>query len=285
MFSYLFLMVFALQAIATPQSLLGLVKSNPQALVNVTDKADPQEVAKIINILRSMISENNGTIADLAADLKKAKEDVEKAQTDFDDQEGKCKGLSADLDDATDKEDEATGEYNQALATYNARKPVLDAELTTLRMVLTKLQSLLPVKTQIESTPRKLLSLSAESALTAIKEDPSAFLESFADANPKKVQSAIDLVQELINDASGELEDVTKEKNDTKTALDAASLEVFKLTESLGSCESSQGNKEQDLQEKQGILQRTTQFVVQRTKVLRAEITDILEVIRLLSTL
>lgn len=292
MFTYLFLTVFALQAIATPQSLIGLVKSNPQALVNVADKADPQVVTNIINILRSMISESNGTIADLAADLKQAKEDVEKAQTDFNDQEGKCKGLDAELGDATGKEGVATGEYNAALKTYNTRKPVLDAELTTLKMVLTKLQSLLPSNsptnsppiTQIEST-RKLLSLSTESALKAIKEDPSTFLESFANANPKKVQSAINLVQQLIDAASGELKDVTEEKNDKKTALDEASDVVRDLTGKLGACESSQGNKEQDLQEKQGVLQETADFVSKRTKVLKTEISDIQEIIRLLSSL
>jgi len=281
MFSYLYLMVFALQAIATPQSLIGLVKSNPQALVNVAETADGKAVARIIDILRSMILENEQNIGDLDQQLAQALQDVRDAEQDFDGQEGICDTLNANLTEARKEMNYRQGKFDEASLKFSVRQPVLISELKTLRMVLTKLKSLLPSG----GASRQLLSLSAESVLTTIKEDPTAFLESLADADPKKLQSAVDLVQQLIDEAAQELNDVTVAKDDALTALNSAQKLVNQLVAEVGTCESRLGGKKEELEVLQAVLEQTRTFVTRRKKILNGEIGDINAIIQLLTPL
>lgn len=274
-------MVFALQAIATPQSLIGLVRSNPQALVNVAEQANGTVVSKIITILNSMINENEQNIDQLTQELIQALQDVKDAEQDFDGQEGICDTLKANLTDARKEMDYRQGKFDEASLEFNIRQPVLSSELATLRMVLTKLQSLLPSG----GASRKLLSLSAESVLTTIKEDPTAFLESFADADPKKLQSAVDLVQQLIDAAEQELNDVTVAKDDALKALNSAQQVVKQLDTQVGTCESRLGGKKDKLEELKAYLIQTRNFVYNRKKVLLGEIEDLKNIIRLLMPL
>jgi len=253
MFVFICWMLFSFQVTPAPLPFIEKMKHDPAALLDLLHKADNATIREIIVILEELINDNlekrkqlNQTLVDAQAGLTSA-EALEAEQT------GKCATLETELNDKTQERAVAQGAFNEAEATQLERENPLRKELEILRAVLGNVTSL---QNNSDQKSRRLLSFATITDLvTSMKEDPHALLDNLVDADPEKLQLVINLLEELIEAAEKELNDVMQDVADADEVLKAAISAVWDATTASGICEKQLDEKTGDVAEFKGIVE------------------------------
>lgn len=280
MFFFIYVMLFSFKVTAAPLPFIAMAKHDPAALVDLLDTADPKAVSHIISLLEQMMTDNRGKIRVLNETLAAKEKALKAAELDSSDQAGKCGTIKSDLEKKEEAEKEALGVLTGAKATRADRDPKLQKELATLNTVLDKVKSL--QKTSSEQTSRRLLAFDSVNMMSEIQQDPNAFIESLVDADPKKLQLVINLLEELIAAAQNELNHVIKVEEDAKVAHTKAVNAVRAARQLDGTCKKQLTEKQGSVAELTGERDVAKTARDTRTPILLSENATLQEIIDLL---
>lgn len=282
MFFLFSLILLTSQVTSAPLSFVELARSNPSALVDVLDTADPNAVNNIIKILQELIQENEKKLLN----NKKALEDAEKALSDAtldgNNQATKCNNLQADLDTKITIRQKAKGAHEIAEATRNAREPKLKKEIATLLSVLEKVKSL---KATPQQKSRRLLALDSVNLLVQLQEDPESLLQTLTNADPKKRALVIGLIEDLIAAARKELNNVINAEVTAEAAHIKAAADVTDAIALVGTCTKKLAEKEGDIDELKAKRDQAKKFLDEQTILLNHENNQLKQIVGLLTPL
>lgn len=192
-----------------PSSLISVAKTNPQALVQMLDGADPDAINNIVKILQGLIQDGVGELSALRNDISNATKLRREATAEVD----RLRGEEAVAGDNYRKlagiEADKKGIYEASLAAYESSKPGLEKELSLLQKVTDMLEDLL-----VQNTPEEkdLIELGSS-------QKGKAYLKLIANvqANPEKLEKIIGFIGTLWSKTNTTLGDL---KHKVDTSLD-----------------------------------------------------------------
>lgn len=259
-----------------PSSLISIAKTNPRALVQMLDGADPAAIDNIVKILEELIQDGVGELSALRYDISNAT----KLKDDASAEVIRLTGLEAVAGDEYRKlagiQAKKKGIYEAFLSAYESAKPRLENELNLLQKVSDMLEDLLA---QNKPQEKDLLELGSS-------EKGKAYLKLIANvqANPGKLEKIIGFVGTLWAKANSTLADL-KHKVDTsldisEAAEDAALVGKGKWAVAVKDLE----NAQTALAEAEGSLEGAIDSLKKREPVIKSEVTTLREVINLLKS-
>jgi len=211
------------------QNLISIAKTNPLALVEMLDGADPQAVATIIRLLEDLVAEGLKQKNILEAAVK-SQEDYVKIFTarvnKATEKEGQAKAV---WENAKNDEAQKQGVWEAAKSSLATGRISLDNEIKVLKEVLDILKDLLA-----NNTPKGLLTKDgANKALVALgsitslgRTGTKGFQEMLTKvkANPATLQKIIVLVETMLKKAEAELKRLEQAVVTAEAAYNAATL-------------------------------------------------------------
>jgi len=195
-------------------NLVSIAKTDPLALVQMLDGANPEAVGKIVAILNGLIQDGDQEYANLVKAVAVANKKVKTTQNTLRDLlELEGQALSQ-LQKMQKIEAVATGKYVRTLAEYRRVSPRLEKEINVLRKVLGMLQTLLNNNTP---NSKELLELGST-------EKGKAYLKLIANvqADPDKLRKIIGYVGTLLDEAERDLETMVNDVKQAKKVMDLA---------------------------------------------------------------
>lgn len=252
-------------------SLLGKIHNDPAALLKMFDTADGQEIQRIIDLLKELITEGEADIEAARSDIEAAELRKTAAKKVWDEAAGAEATAETVLTDARQELSNAEGVVTEAKRIHGLQTPALKKEIEVFEKVIGILEKLL------DGSEKNLVNLNSTVVLS--------FISLSDQADPTKVQKVLDLLQALYDTSDKELtrlnDAVTKAENNLKTASDNELAAAGKLAQA----EEATKDAEQDYDKAVGSYNIAKKQGEARIKVITEEIKTIENLIKLLSPL
>jgi len=180
-----------------PTGLISIAKTNPFALVEMLDDADPDAINAIVKILRTLIADGEKEAKGLIGDIRSRTQKRDAALKELQRLRAIEGTLYSRLRYLAGLEARAKGVYDAVLADFAEAKPGLTNEISILKTVLGMLNDLLQ---QNQPDEKALLELGSS-------DKGKAYLKLLANvqADPEKLKKIIGFVGTLLDRANSEL--------------------------------------------------------------------------------
>lgn len=282
MLCWIALLLLNLQVTPAPLSFLELAKTNPTSLLQTFDTADPTAVTNIISILQGLIAANGDKVVSYEAALEDANAALSNANALELELSQNCSAIESQYTTQTTAYNQALGAYEVAKDALDVQEPKLNNEIDTLEAVLEKVKSL---QTSGDQQGRRLLSFDSAKTLVALKEDPESFIESLAGADPTTLQTVVDLIVQLTDEAKQQLQDVIDAEKNALDTLTAANTKLKDLEGLKSSCELNVQGAKNDVANLEAIRDEAETFLNTQRALLNSENDTLQDIIDLLTPL
>jgi len=259
---------------APSSSLISIAKTNPIALVEMLDGADPGAINDIVKILRTLIAEGVAEKKKIQAAHAKAVELKKKADIELVRLTGIEGAAQSEYRRRAGIEAQKKGIYDALKESTDAAEPALTNEIRILKKVLGMLNGILD-----QNTPDKkdLIELGSS-------EKGKAYLKLLANvqADPAKLKKIIGFVGTLLNEAESEWKDMQEKLAEAKRVWAAAT--EARLVAQTAWQQAKAAREEQDdvVAEAEGVVEAAKKVLDTRLPVLQSEDTTLKKVIDLL---
>lgn len=204
-------------------SLVALAENDPKAFTALFANADPNKLEEIIVLLNNLIVVATNDIKH----LRDARDDAKKNYTETSDRtkskELACRGFGNEVKNAEDALKVATAKFDRSKDAYTQAEPGIQDEIATVEGIIRTLSEL----TAIKKPGRSMLSGSIL---------PIALLQDLTNADSKDINEVVELLRELIKDASEDLSALKNTLDTARVALQQATGHLEDADEASGIC-------------------------------------------------
>jgi chromosome segregation ATPase len=271
------------------QNLISIAKTNPLALVEMLDGADPKAVTTIIGILEDLVDEGLKQKKILEDAVKTGEDNVKTLTDKVNDARRKHGEAKGEHDDAVENEAHKEGVWQAATSSLATGRISLDNEIAVLKNVLDILKGLLDNNTKglltKDGTNKALVALGSITSLGRTGTKGFQEMLTKVKANPATLQKIIDLVGIMLRKAEDELNRLEEAVKSATTALEAAKSVTIEKKGLLDAATDALNDCLDELETAHGALAEATRELNKRGPILDQEDATLKKVIELLQKL